>query len=82
MLYLFQMHTQEIKQWVQAKDVLVVDRGFRNSEAVLEDLGIEMEMSSFLQKGANTILRRQILLDSLLRINTCSKSSVDLCIDI
>lgn len=44
-------NAQEMKQWVQSNDILVVDRGFRDSEAVLADLGIKMEMPSFLQKG-------------------------------
>ena len=31
--------------------MLAVDRGFRDSAGVLANLGIQMQMSSFLQKG-------------------------------
>ena len=42
-----------IRQWVQEEDVFiyVVDRGFRDSLQVLEDLGIKAQMPSFLKKG-------------------------------
>lgn len=43
--------TEEIKTWLQEDDILIVDRGFRDSAGVLADLGIQMEMPSFLQKG-------------------------------
>ncbi|XP_062568569.1 uncharacterized protein LOC134230745 [Saccostrea cucullata] len=43
--------TQEIKTWLQEDDIMIVDRGFRDSAGVLENLGIHMEMPSFLQKG-------------------------------
>lgn len=45
--------TQDIKSWLQEDDILVVDRGFRDSAGVLGDLGIQVGMSSFLQKGQN-----------------------------
>lgn len=42
-----------IRQWVKDEDVMVyfVDRGFRDSLQVLEDLGIKAQMPSFLKKG-------------------------------
>lgn len=40
--------TEEIKIWLQEDDILIVDRGFRDSAGVLADLGIQMEMPSFL----------------------------------
>lgn len=40
-----------IRQWVKEEDVMVVDRGFRDSLQVLEDLGIKAQMPSFLKKG-------------------------------
>ena len=40
-----------IRQWVQEEDVFIVDRGFRDSLQVLEDLGIKAQMPSFLKKG-------------------------------
>ncbi|KAK3101751.1 hypothetical protein FSP39_006112 [Pinctada imbricata] len=44
-------NVHEIKEWVQEEDVFVVDRGFRDSAEFLEDLGITMEMPSFLKRG-------------------------------
>ena len=44
-------NTEEIKNWVEEGDIFVVDRGFRDSEAVLNDLGIRMEMPAFIRKG-------------------------------
>lgn len=43
--------TEDIKIWLQEDDILIVDRGFRDSAGVLADLGIQMEMPSVLQKG-------------------------------
>lgn len=43
--------TEEIKTCLQEDDILIVDRGFRDSAGVLADLGIQMEMPSFLQRG-------------------------------
>ncbi|XP_060085720.1 uncharacterized protein LOC132565127 [Ylistrum balloti] len=38
---------QEIKEWIQENDVFVVDRGFRDSMDLLQQLGIQTEMPSF-----------------------------------
>ena len=43
--------TQDIKTWLQDDDIMIVDRGFRDSAGVLSNLGIQMQMPSFLQKG-------------------------------
>lgn len=43
--------TEEIKTWLQEDNILIVDRGFRDSAGVLADLGIQMEMPSYLQRG-------------------------------
>ncbi|XP_061196609.1 uncharacterized protein LOC133204881 [Saccostrea echinata] len=44
-------NTEEMKSWIREDDVFVVDRGFRDSEDMLTDLGIKVEMPAFLQKG-------------------------------
>ncbi|XP_061176014.1 uncharacterized protein LOC133184966 [Saccostrea echinata] len=44
-------NTEEMKSWLKEDDVFVVDRGFRDTGDVLEDLGIQMEMPSFIQRG-------------------------------
>ncbi|VDI02501.1 Hypothetical predicted protein [Mytilus galloprovincialis] len=42
---------EQIKSWLQKDDVFIVDRGFRDSIDLLEELGIQTEMPSFLKKG-------------------------------
>ncbi|XP_048741615.2 uncharacterized protein LOC125655389 [Ostrea edulis] len=44
-------NTDEIKTWVREDDIFVVDRGFRDSESLLNDLGIRMEMPAFIPRG-------------------------------
>ncbi|XP_062620784.1 uncharacterized protein LOC134282405, partial [Saccostrea cucullata] len=44
-------NTEEMKSWLKEDDVFVVDRGFRDVGDVLGDLGIQMEMPSFMQSG-------------------------------
>lgn len=45
------LNTEEIQRWIKEDDIFVVDRGFRDSESVLNDLGIRMEMPAFIPKG-------------------------------
>ncbi|XP_053388915.1 uncharacterized protein LOC128546094 [Mercenaria mercenaria] len=42
---------EDIKSYIRPDDIFVVDRGFRDSLQLLEDLGIQTEMPSFLRKG-------------------------------
>lgn len=42
---------ENIKDWLQQDDVLIVDRGFRDSISFLESLGIQAQMPAFLPKG-------------------------------
>ncbi|OWF49584.1 uncharacterized protein LOC110451517 isoform X2 [Mizuhopecten yessoensis] len=42
---------EDIKNWVEENDIFIVDRGFRDSLELLEDLGIKAEMPCFMQKG-------------------------------
>ncbi|CAG2229897.1 unnamed protein product [Mytilus edulis] len=44
-------NNEQIKSWLQKDDVFIVDRGFRDSIDLLEELGIQTEMPSFLKKG-------------------------------
>ncbi|CAC5393858.1 unnamed protein product [Mytilus coruscus] len=41
---------EQNKSWLQKDDVVIVDRGFRDSIDLLEKLGIQTEMPSFLKK--------------------------------
>ncbi|XP_033726042.1 uncharacterized protein LOC117315788 [Pecten maximus] len=42
---------ENMKDWLQTDDLLVVDRGFRDSLEFLSELGIKYQMPTFLQKG-------------------------------
>lgn len=42
---------EDIKNWVEENDIFIVDRGFRDSLELLEDLGIKAEMPCFMKKG-------------------------------
>ena len=42
---------EEIKDWVKPSDIFVVDRGFRDSVALLKDLGIQAEIPAFMKRG-------------------------------
>jgi hypothetical protein len=49
---MIQRNVEEMTSWVRDGDTFIVDRGFRDSSDVLNDLGIKMEMPSFLPRGA------------------------------
>ena len=40
-----------IRSWIAEDDVFIVDRGFRDSLGMLEELGIKAQMPSFMTKG-------------------------------
>jgi GTP-dependent phosphoenolpyruvate carboxykinase len=46
---------EEIKNWAQPNDIFVVDRGFRDSRQVLEEMGIKAQMPKFMPKGAKQL---------------------------
>ena len=47
----FGNNVENIKNWFQADDVMVVDRGYRDCLEFLAELGIKTEMPHFLPKG-------------------------------
>ena len=49
--HIIQSNTEEIKEWVKPNDVFVVDRGFRDSLSLLEDIGIQAEIPAFMKRG-------------------------------
>lgn len=49
--HMLKTNTENIKDWFQDDDVLVVDRGFRDVTELLNDAGIKTEMPFFLPKG-------------------------------
>ena len=49
--HMLNTNVEDVKQWVQEDDIFIVDRGFRDSLELLEDLGIKAEMPSFMIKG-------------------------------
>lgn len=44
-------NVEEIKSWMQANDIFVVDRGFRDSATFLQDFDIKSEMPAFMSRG-------------------------------
>ena len=44
-------NAEELRNWLQEDDVFVADRGFRDAQDVLEDIGIRMEMPAFMKRG-------------------------------
>jgi hypothetical protein len=46
--HMVRTNTEEFNEWVAEGDVMVVDRGFRDAKDILEELGLEVEMPSFL----------------------------------
>ncbi|CAC5410204.1 unnamed protein product [Mytilus coruscus] len=51
MVFVSTTDNEQIKSWLQKDDVVIVDRGFRDSIDLLEELEIQTEMPSFLKKG-------------------------------
>ena len=49
--HMLKTNVENIKTWVNEEDVFIVDRGFRDSLALLEELGIRAEMPAFMNKG-------------------------------
>ncbi|XP_052274420.1 uncharacterized protein LOC127874239 isoform X3 [Dreissena polymorpha] len=50
--HIINQNTEDFKSWIQEGDVVVVDRGFRDASTVLEELGVTMQMPSFMRKGS------------------------------
>lgn len=49
--HIMKSNIEDIRSWIQDDDVFIVDRGFRDSITYLQDLGIKVEMPSFMEKG-------------------------------
>ncbi|WAR15680.1 hypothetical protein MAR_005785 [Mya arenaria] len=49
--HIINTNVEDIKSYVHPGDIFVVDRGFRDSLQLSEDLGIQSKMPSFLPKG-------------------------------
>ena len=47
----FKTNCEEIKDWLNEEDVLIVDRGFRDAEQFLKDLNFKVEMPCITVKG-------------------------------
>ena len=55
-------NVEEIQNWLEADDVVVVDRGFRDSLGLLKEFGIQIEIPYFLNKGKNKITELRAIL--------------------
>lgn len=42
---------EDLLKWIEERDVFVVDRGFRDSLTLLEDLGLVSAMPAFMKIG-------------------------------
>lgn len=49
--HMLKSNIDEFRSFLKEGDILVVDRGFRDSLSLLDDLGIQAEMPTFLKKG-------------------------------
>ena len=49
--HILKSNLEDIRNWVDKDDIFIVDRGFRDSLSLLEDLGIKAEMPRFLSRG-------------------------------
>ncbi|XP_056002470.1 uncharacterized protein LOC125653135 [Ostrea edulis] len=53
--HMIHCNTEELKTWLKEDDIFVVDRRFRDAGEILKDIGIRMEMPSFMPKGAKQL---------------------------
>ncbi|XP_061167465.1 uncharacterized protein LOC133176350 [Saccostrea echinata] len=51
--HMIRNNTEEMRDWLQDGDTFIVDRGFRDSSEMLGDIGINMEMPCFMQRGTS-----------------------------
>ncbi|XP_062589596.1 uncharacterized protein LOC134251226 isoform X2 [Saccostrea cucullata] len=49
--HIMKTNKEDVLQWVEENDVFIVDRGFRDSLTLLEDLGLLSAMPAFMKKG-------------------------------
>ncbi|KAJ8314676.1 hypothetical protein KUTeg_006826, partial [Tegillarca granosa] len=49
--HMMETNSDDIKDWLQENDVMVVDRGFRDAVNYLQENGFKVEMPSYLSKG-------------------------------
>lgn len=57
-----QSNMENINEWLQQDDIMVVDRGFRDSISFLQDLGIKSEMPCFLKKGQKQHTTEEVII--------------------
>jgi hypothetical protein len=53
--HMIHCNTEELRTWLKEDDIFVVDRGFRGAGEVLKDIGIKMEIPSFMPNGAKQL---------------------------
>ncbi|XP_071122620.1 uncharacterized protein, partial [Mytilus edulis] len=51
LIHMMKCNVDDIKSFVNENDIFVVDRGFRDSISLLEELGIKAAMPTFMKKG-------------------------------
>lgn len=49
--HIMKSNREDVLKWVEEDDIFIIDRGFRDSVAYLEELGIQAIMPAFMKKG-------------------------------
>ncbi|CAC5425844.1 unnamed protein product [Mytilus coruscus] len=55
MKHIIQHDIEEFKEWVTEDDILIVDRGFRDTIDLLQEMGIHTKMPAFNKKGESQL---------------------------
>ena len=70
--HIINTNTEEIKNWMKPSDIFVVDRGFRDSIALLEELGIQAEIPAFMKIGEKQMAMEDANASRLVtKVNRC-----------
>lgn len=51
---------EDLKSFFQENDVILADRGFRDSNTMLSELGVELQMPSFLSRGEKQVKTAEV----------------------
>ena len=70
--HIINTNTEEIKNWMKPSDIFVVDRGFRDSIDLLEELGIQAEIPAFMKRGEQQMAMEEANASRLVtKVNRC-----------
>ena len=70
--HIINTNTEEIKNWMKPSDIFVVDRGFRDSIDLLEELGMQAEIPAFMKRGEKQMAMEEANASRLVtKVNRC-----------